>query len=461
MARSFVVAFLVLCSCASHRLTARVTPDAAAPAATLFSNINVFDGENAAGPRDVRVKDGWIVEVAEAGALTAGEGEAKVDGAGKTLLPGLVDAHAHIESHGEAIWDLGLPVADDIVQAYVYAGVTTALVMTGGASQREVQARSQAGEVVAPRLYLTGARLTAPDGFPMNLMRAVLMWPLSSIVIDGAMRGAANAEQARAAVDEAKDTLNPAFYKITCDAFPPGTPKLSAEAMTAAITHSKERGMRPAAHIGAPDDVMIAAEAGLSVFAHPPTSATFTPEQVARLAALKIPFVSTQLFLTSPKHVAEDQGSAIDREVVSAQMLATFSNRPKDFKYPVVSPDVDADALLATYEANLKTNLMALYQAGVPIFVGTDAGSPGVFPGSSIHREMKAMVAAGMPVIDVLKAATSAPADFLDPKHSYGRIAKGQRADLLVVTGDPTTDIAATQNVSDVFVAGRRMSRTH
>ncbi len=454
------LALVVAAGCGAHRLQARVTPDGAAPASTLFSNVNVFDGETAIGARDVRVKDGWIVAVGEPNSLTAGEGEAKVDGAGKTLLPGLIDSHAHIESHGEAIWDLGLPKPDDIMQAYVYAGVTTALVMTGGEQQRALQGRTQAGEVVGPRLYLTGKRLTAPDGFPSNLVRAALFWPLSAQFIDGAMTMAKDADEARAQVDEAKRTLNPPFFKITSDAFPPGTPKLTPEALTAAISHAKKVGMRPAAHIGAPEDIVLAAEAGLSIFAHPPTSARFTPEQLARLGALKIPFASTQLFLTSPMHVAKDQGTPIDREVVTAQMLGTFSNRPADFEYPAVPRGMDAEKLLGEYEQNLRANLLALHQAGVPIFVGTDAGSPGVFPGASIHREMAAMVAAGMTPAEVLKAATSGPADFLDPKKSYGRIAAGQRADLLLVNGDPAADIAATQNIADVFIAGRRLART-
>lgn len=456
-----LLAATVLSACgSSHTLLGRVSVSPTVSRAYLFSNVNVFDGDAALGSRDVVVRAGKVEAVVEAGTLEAEVGVEQIDGAGFTLMPGLIDSHAHLESHGEAIWDLGLPNLDDIAQTYLYAGVTTTLVMTGNEEHRKMEQQAAAGKQMLPRLYRTGKRLTAPGGFPMNLMRAILPWPLSSMVINGAMVGADTKEEAWAAVNEAADTLAPPFFKITSDAFPPGTPKLSAEVMVAAITHSKERGMRSTAHVGAPEDVMIAAEAGLDLFAHPPTSATFTPEQVARLAELKVPFVSTLRFLTAPHHMAADQGTPLDREVVSPEMLAKFNQRPKNFKYPTVPPDFDVDGLLAKYEGNLRANVFALWTAGVPIFVGTDAGSPGVIPGSAMHRELVMLVAAGVPVIDVLKAATSAPADFLDKEKSYGRIAPGQRADLLLVKGDPTVDISATAAIVEVFQAGRKLTRT-
>ena len=444
----------------SHKLLGRVTVLPTVSRAYLFSNVNVFDGDAALGSRDVLVRDGKVVAVAEAGTLTAEAGDEQIAGNGLTLMPGLIDSHAHLESHGEAIWDIGFPKLDDIAQTYLYGGVTTTLVMTGNEEHRKMEQQAAAGKQMLPRLYRTGKRLTAPDGFPMNLMRAILIWPLSSMVINGAMVGATTKEEAWAAVDEAADKLAPPFFKITSDAFPPGTPKLSSEAMVAAIQHSKQRGMRSTAHVGAPEDVMIAAEAGLELFAHPPSSAPFTPEQLTRLAELKIPFVSTQRFLTATHHMAADQGTALDREVVAPEMLAKFSQPPKDFKYPTVPADFDADALLKKYEGNLRANVFALWTAGVPIFVGTDAGSPGVIPGSSIHRELVMLVAAGIPVIDVLKAATSAPADFLDKEKSYGRVAPGQRADLVLVKGDPTVEISATASIVEVFQAGRKLTRT-
>ncbi len=407
----------------------------------------------------MRFADGTIQAVADGGSLAPVAGERRIDGAGKTLLPGLIDSHAHFESHGEALWDVGLPKLDDIGEAYLYAGVTTALVMQGSTEQFDYFHRAEQGKVASPHLYMAGPRVTAPNGFPINLYRALLPWPLSSLATRP-MKTAANAEEARAVVDETALEFSPTFYKITSDAFPPGAPKLSTEAMVAAIQRAKEKGMRPTAHIGAPEDVLIAGEAGLELFAHPPTSAVFTDAQVARLAQLKIPFVSTQRFLTATEDLAQDHGTPLDHAIVRADTLEKFANRPADFRYPGVPEGMDVEALLAKDKQNLRENALKVWRAGIPLFVGTDAGSPGVIPGSSLHRELRALVAAGMPPTDVLKAATSAPADFLDPQHRFGRVRVGQRADLLLVKGDPTQDIAATEAIVEVFQDGKRLARS-
>jgi imidazolonepropionase-like amidohydrolase len=101
-----------------------------------------------------------------------------------------------------------------------------------------------------------------------------------------------------------------------------------------------------------------------------------------------------------------------------------------------------------------------LHEAGVPLFIGTDGGSPGVFPGAGIHRELALLVSLGIPPADALRAATSAPADFMDPARSFGRIAPGQRADLLLVRGDPLTRIEATADIDMVLKDGVAIDRS-
>jgi imidazolonepropionase-like amidohydrolase len=95
----------------------------------------------------------------------------------------------------------------------------------------------------------------------------------------------------------------------------------------------------------------------------------------------------------------------------------------------------------------------------VPLFIGTDGGSPGVIPGASIHRELALLVSLGVTPAEALRAATSAPADFMDPARSFGRIAPGQRADLLLVRGDPLTQIEATAEIDMVFKDGIALDR--
>jgi imidazolonepropionase-like amidohydrolase len=103
-------------------------------------------------------------------------------------------------------------------------------------------------------------------------------------------------------------------------------------------------------------------------------------------------------------------------------------------------------------------NIRVLHRAGVPIVAGTDAPNPGVEHGISLHRELELLVAAGMSPLDALKAATSVAASAYR-LNGHGRIVPGARADMILVKGDPTTDILATRNIVSIWKCGQRLGR--
>ena len=95
-----------------------------------------------------------------------------------------------------------------------------------------------------------------------------------------------------------------------------------------------------------------------------------------------------------------------------------------------------------------------LAKAGVPILAGTDAPNPGTTHGASLHRELELLVSAGLSPTEALAAATATPARIFGLK-DRGRIAPGLRADLVLVKGDPTTDILATRDIQRVWKLGQ------
>jgi hypothetical protein len=110
------------------------------------------------------------------------------------------------------------------------------------------------------------------------------------------------------------------------------------------------------------------------------------------------------------------------------------------------------------YEATAET-IRQLKAAGVAILAGTDAPNPGTMFGASMHGELELLVAAGLTPEEALRAATSKPAAcFSLPDR--GRVAAGQRADLLLVTGDPTVNITDTRNIVAVWKSGHADDRT-
>ncbi|MBA2302789.1 MAG: amidohydrolase family protein [Acidobacteria bacterium] len=99
-----------------------------------------------------------------------------------------------------------------------------------------------------------------------------------------------------------------------------------------------------------------------------------------------------------------------------------------------------------------------LHAAGVPIPAGSDAPNTGTIHGATIHRELALLVRAGLSPIAALTAATGAPARAFNLS-DRGRIVAGRRADLLLVDGDPTSDVTATRNIVAIWKGGVRLDR--
>lgn len=107
---------------------------------------------------------------------------------------------------------------------------------------------------------------------------------------------------------------------------------------------------------------------------------------------------------------------------------------------------------------NARESVRRLHAAGIAILAGTDAPNLGTAHGVSIHEELAHLVAAGLSEVEALAAATSRAADTFN-LGDRGRIAMGKRADLLLVRGDPTSDITNTRDVLSVWKNGYRVNR--
>ncbi|MBV7267254.1 amidohydrolase family protein [Erythrobacter ani] len=99
--------------------------------------------------------------------------------------------------------------------------------------------------------------------------------------------------------------------------------------------------------------------------------------------------------------------------------------------------------------------------AGVKLMIGTDANDTMMFPGFGVHDEMKRFAEAGLEPMDILRAATSVPAEYLGRTADLGGIAKGKIADLVVLNSDPLTDIGNTADIDAVVFGGRLRSRDY
>lgn len=114
------------------------------------------------------------------------------------------------------------------------------------------------------------------------------------------------------------------------------------------------------------------------------------------------------------------------------------------------SPDQDREQAIFQHCLHL---VRELHRAGVPLLAGTDT----FVPGHSLHDELGLLVRAGLSPLDALRAATTAPAQFLGVEGRFGAIAPGMAADLLLLAANPLDDIANSRTIRRVILCGREV----
>ena len=419
LVRSFAAATLVAVS--SAMLLSAQAPSS--QRATLIRHARVFDGVRPLGRRDVLIVGNKITEVGAD--LRAPAGAEVIDATGKTLLPGLIDAHTH--SYGDALRE-----------ALVF-GVTTELEMFGSvAALRTAKSQQAAGEASGRAdLFSSGTLVTAPKGHGTEYGI-----PIPTISAPDSAQAFVDARLA-----EGSD-----WIKIVYDDGHPyglNSPTLSKETMRAVVAAAHKRGKLAVVHIGSLQGARDAIEVGADGLVHTFEDAPPDP-QFGRFVAAHHAFVIPTL--TVNMSVSGTPGAAaLVNDDRMRPYLAPASVAVLQQGFPR-RPGTTLDY------ANAEASVKQLKAAGVPILAGTDAPNPGTAHGSSLHRELQLLVSAGLTTAEALAAATSLPARiFRLPDR--GRIAAGLVADILLVDGDPIADITATRAIAGIWKDGVRLDR--
>jgi len=441
---------LIISGCAAHAPLVRLDPTLRAP--QCISRVRIFDGrsEQRSEPSDVTLAFGRIESIQPAAPTVD---PACLDGEGKTLLPGLIDSHAHVGlGGGLPPWEPRLPDTARHLEMFLFSGVTSVLVASG--SEELAEAMELEG---SPHVFRASRVVTAKEGHPIPMYKSLLFWPLTSIFIpQGVIEVETDADVVPVITTELASGVD--FIKVVYDSMPPGGPHLTQHQLERLIAEARQRGARVVVHAGSAQEAVEATEAGASLLMHVPWEDLLSDDDVRRIAATRVPLVTTRHVFGAIDEVAKGtlRLHPLERRL-SDGAGDSFSQRPKDFAPPGF--DATFEANLAIYDRNLGQNVKKLFDAGVTLLVGTDAGLPGVFQGASIHRELQTLVELGLPPVEVLRSATSTPARFLDPARHFGVIEPGAVADLLLVEGDPLQDIAATEHIVAAWKSGLRVER--
>jgi imidazolonepropionase-like amidohydrolase len=386
----------------------------------VFQNVDVFDGARVVRNTNVLVHDGLVRAIGRR--ITVPRSAELIDGKGRTLLPGLIDAHVH----------LGVFGADQFLRDALNFGVTTELEMWGSDASLALGNRIKSGRIKdLADLRSAGTGITVPRGHPTQMGGP----PIPTL---------GPTDDVQAFVD-ARIAEGGDYIKIIYDH---SFPTFTKQQLERVITAIHRRHKLAVVHIGKQRDARDAVEAGADglahIFADTPVEADFV-----KLATKHHIFVIPTLSVIEA--VTESPGKAWWQDSKLAPSISQSMNDMLGRKFP---PGIGKDTKL-TYA---KGAVAALHKAGVTILAGTDAPAPTLAHGLSLHRELELLVVSGLKPLDALTAATLNTSRVFG-LHDRGRIAPGKRADLLLVNGDPTVDITATRDVVGVWKLGVRFAR--
>lgn len=381
-------------------------------------NVRVFDGETVIDAVTVRFDTTGIVGM---GGSVAGSSDLLVDGADGTLLPGLIDAHTHL-----------LPGA---LQHALGFGVTTELDMFSKPELLQALRTEQDGAAMAD-FRSAGVGATAPGGHP-----SMMYGPFPTVT------GPADAEGFVA--DRIADGSD--YLKVFYDGDSPnpwGSPRLDRPTMVALVEAAHRRGLTIAAHSTSASGLAELAAAGADVIQHVPLDRELDHALLAQMAATDVALTPT--LATIEGTCGRDGSEEVADDPALAPQLTEFWLDSLRRKMPAWGEQPDFGVA--------KSNVRRAAAAGVTILAGTDCPNPGAVHGASLHRELEVLVECGLSPVQALRAATSGPATIYGLT-DRGRIDRGLRADLVLVDGDPTTDIRASRRIRRIWHGGYPVNR--
>ena len=406
----------------------------AAAQVTAFVGGRVIDGTGQViESATVIVRDGSIVEVGPAASVRVPEGATRVDTRGKTLMPGLVNAHGHLSAVD------GLKSGP---QYYTRAGL-----------ERQLRAYATYGVTTVFSLGDDQA-----DAFALRAEQAAAPPARARVFVAGPIVYTDTAEAARIEADKVI-ALKPDLVKIRVDDNLGTSRKMPEAAWRATLERAKAAGLTLAAHIFYLADAKALAEAGNTFIAH---SVRDLPVDDAFLAAMRrgnqcysptlMREVSTYVYESTPSWANDP----FFRRGYGADLVADISNANRQAQFRASPPW----ALGQKYKAGLevaKANLKRVHDAGVRVAMGTDTGPAGRFQGFFEHLELELMVQSGLTPMQALVSATGTAAACWGKQGVIGTIAKGAQADLLVLAKNPLDDITNTRALDAIYIGGRRL----
>jgi imidazolonepropionase-like amidohydrolase len=389
---------------------------------TAFTGMRLIDGTDAAPVENATlvVENGRVVAAGPAARTPIPADAQRVSLAGKTVIPGLINAHGHANN-----------VERDL-RLYADYGVTTVFSLGNDGNAAEalaVRDRQDSARLPRTRLFTAGPIVT---GDTPAAARA-------QVAADAAMR-----------VDLIKIRIEDDFGRAT---------KMSPEVYRAVIDEAHQRQLRVAAHMFYLADAKDLLDAGVDLLAHSVRDKQVDADLIGKLRARNVCLVPT-LMRDVSTFVYESEPSFFADPLFQRYADAGEVTRLREpARQQTVRTNADTSRNKAALEM-AKRNLKALVAGGVTIAMGTDTGAAANrFPGYFELMELEMMADAGLTPRQVLASATRDAARCMGHERDLGTLTPGKWADLVVLDADPLVAIKNIRTINAVYVAGTRVPR--
>jgi imidazolonepropionase-like amidohydrolase len=402
--------------CVILATTTSVAAQQTAPRA--FTGATLIDGTDRAPVPNatILVLDGRVAAAGPASSVKIPAGVERVALGGKTVIPGIVNAHGHVNGPKD-------------LDTYAVYGVTTVFSLGG-----------EPASVFAAR-----------DGQNTPTLKR------ARVFVAGPVLDPKTPEEARTQVaDVVAQKVD--IVKIRVDDNLGTTPKMTPAVYRAVIDEAHKRGARVATHLFYLADAKSLLAAGSDFVAHSIRDTSVDAELIAALKKRGV-CVSPTLMREVSTFVYESTPEFFSDPFFLAHANMEWVTNLKDpARQQAMRTSTSAQRYKAAF-AVAKRNLKTLSDAGVPIAMGTDTGPTGRFQGFFELMELEQMVSAGLTPRQALTAATRDAARCMHIDREVGTIEKGKWADFVVLDANPLTDITNVRRIASVWIAGNRVAR--
>jgi imidazolonepropionase-like amidohydrolase len=395
---------------------------------TALTGVRIIDGTGRAPVEQgtILIANGRITAAGASSGVQVPAGATRVDLAGKTVMPGMVNAHAHVQNLTKT-----MPAREDLIRRlrmYANYGITTAV------SLGQVSEEEQA-EVIKLR--------DEQDRIALDRARVYTSGP--------SIRNQKTPDEVRQTVNRYADAKVDRIKTHVAN-------NMTPEVYAALIEQSHKRGLRAAAHIFFLKEAEMVLARGVDIIAHSVRDVDVTPAFIAEMKKRNVGYIPTLtrdlsliVYETTPAFFKDPfflRGISVFGEQVKLVSDPAYQQKMRENPQTKVIKDALAQGT---------RNLKLLSDGGVTIAMGTDSGTDeGRWQGYFEQVELEMMARAGMTPMQVIVAATGAAAQVSKLDH-VGTIAPGKAADLLVLDANPLQDIRNTRQIHSVWIAGRRL----